>query len=130
MRSAMYHSPRRSKLHPATTAGLSLIVLLLLGNVVVSQWNTLRLIENQHRVVHTQEILATLESVLARVTEAETGERGFLITGDEDYLNSYQLAVDRTKETLARLSKLAAGDRQLQAHSDALKNRVEVRFDE
>src|SRR5260221_7858178 len=92
----------RPPLHKATTLGLTLIVLLLAGNVLVSLWNTELLIENEQRVVHTHKVLTTLEEVLARVTEAETGERGFLVTGDPDYLHSYQTAIDRTEETLQR----------------------------
>jgi CHASE3 domain sensor protein len=47
-------------------------VLLLVADVLVSQSNTRRLIENEQRVVHTQEALTTLEEVLSRVTGAET----------------------------------------------------------
>jgi len=123
-------STQRPSLRKATTVGLGLIVLLLLANVLVSHSNTQRLIANQARVVHTQAILATLEAVLARVTEAETGERGYLITGDEDYLRSYQSAIQRAEETLDRLSKLGAGDAQMQQRIHALKERVDARFEE
>ena len=126
----MLKSNRRPSLRKATMAGLGLIVLFLLFNVLVSQRNTQRLIENQSRVVRTQEVLTTLEAVLARVTEAETAERGFLITGDEDYLKSYQLAIDRTEKTLDRLSTLAGGDGPRHNRIAALKERVEARFDE
>src|SRR4051812_8725334 len=114
----------RPTLQMRTTLGLGLIVLLLLGNAAISDWNVRRLVENQGRVVQTQEALATLEAVLARVTEAETGERGFLITGDEGYLHSYEAAVKRTDETLKRLSQLAAADRERQARIQALRDRV------
>ena len=39
----------RPSFRRATTLGLGLIVLLLVGNVLVSQWNTRRLIENEQR---------------------------------------------------------------------------------
>ena len=114
----------------ATAVGLVLIVVLLIFNVVVSQWNTRRLIENGHKVAHTQRVLTTLEAVLARVTEAETSERGFLITDNSDYLKSYQTAIDRTGETLEVLKSLAADDREQEDQVRALQERVQARFDE
>ena len=113
-----------------TTLGLGLIVLILVANLLVSQWNTRRLIENEQRVVYTQSVLNTLEAVLARVTEAETDERGYLITGDHDYLESYQGAVDQTWETLKRLTSLTADDAAIQRYIEALKLRVHDRFEE
>ena len=120
----------RWPLRLATTIGLLLIVLLLVGNALVSEWNIHRMVENEHRVVHTQQVLTTLEEVLARVTEAETGERGYLITGDGDYLHSYHAAIDRTEETLERLTGLAVGDALQQDRITALRERVQLRFDE
>ena len=90
----------RQILPRATTVGLGLIVLLFVANVCVSEWNIRRLVDNEQRVIHTHEVLTALEEVLSRVTEAETGERGFLITGDIAYLDSYQGASRRTGETL------------------------------
>jgi two-component system, LuxR family, sensor kinase FixL len=113
-----------------TAIGLVLIVLLLILNMFVSRWNTRRLIENEHKVAHTQRVLTTLEEVLARVTEAETSERGYLITGNSDYLKPYQTALARSEETLTRLERLTANDRPQADRVRTLQERVRVRFDE
>jgi PAS domain S-box-containing protein len=120
----------RRLLPTATTLGLGLLVLVLLLNEVVSEWNIRRLVENERRVVHTQLVLTTLEEVLATVTEAETAERGFLITGDERYLKPYREAVSRTRETLQRLEALTADDPVQQGRIGPLRQRVAARFDE
>jgi two-component system, LuxR family, sensor kinase FixL len=120
----------RPSLRRATTIGLGLIVLLLVANVIVSQSNTRRLIENEQRVVHTQRVLTTLEEVLSRVTESETGERGYLITGDTGHLDSSELAMERTRETLSRLKKLAGADAPRQQQIASLQVRVNDRFAE
>jgi PAS domain S-box-containing protein len=117
-------------LRKATAVGLTLIVLLLVFNMLVSLWNTGRLIENGHKVAHTQRVLTTLEEVLAQVTEAETSERGFLITGDENYLIPYRKAIKRTGETLQRLKQLTADDQAQPGQVRALQARVSARFDE
>src|SRR6476661_1195429 len=96
----------------ATTMGLVLIALLVFVNAVISEWNIDRLVENEHRVVHTQLVLTTLETVLSSVTQAETAERGFLITDNADYLKTFEAAIVRTGETLERLTRLMADDPQ------------------
>src|SRR4051794_4358565 len=38
------------------------------------------------RVTHTLEVMEQLQSVLSLVKDAETGQRGFLLTGERQYL--------------------------------------------
>jgi two-component system sensor kinase FixL len=114
----------------ATVVGLGVIVLLLIVNMLVSQSNVHRLIENEHSVAHAQKVLTTLEEVLSRVTEAETGERGFLITNNTDYLQSYKTAVGRADETLDRLKTLTQKDPAQQSRIAILRQRMTARFDE
>lgn len=123
--------PRVRKFLPnPTTIGLALIVGLLLVNVLVSEWNINRLVENEHRVVHTQQVLTALEEVLSTVTEAETTERGFLITDDERYLTSYERAIDEINETLDRLTRLTRDEQRQQELIAALRVRVTARLEE
>ncbi len=122
--------PRLRKFIPnPTTVGLALIVVLLVVNGLVSEWNINRLVENEHRVADTQKMLTTLEEVLSTVTEAETAERGFLITDDQQYLRSYESAIVRIYETLDRLTRLTAETRQQELIA-ALRERVDVRLAE
>jgi PAS domain S-box-containing protein len=120
----------RALVPKATTIGLTLIVVLIVVNLGISHWNIEWLIEHENRVVHTQRVLTTLEEVLSRVTEAETSERGFLITGDETYLRPYEQAMSRAHEALDRLSSLTLANPQERAKVAALSERVQARFDE
>lgn len=113
-----------------TMIGLGLIVGLLAVNVVVSAWNIDRLLSNEHRVVRTQEELTALEEVLSAVTEAETAERGFLITDDPEYLASYEAAIVRINATLDRLTAFTREDPRQPALVTALRERVAARLEE
>ncbi len=66
--------------------GLGLISALLLVNAGIAYRNTRQLHNEGFWVAHTHEVLASLDDVLSTVKDAETGQRGFLITGKEDYL--------------------------------------------
>jgi CheY-like chemotaxis protein/CHASE3 domain sensor protein len=45
--------------------------------------------DSARRVTHTLEVLEQLQSLLSTLQDAETGQRGFVMTGDENYLEPY-----------------------------------------
>jgi len=80
---------------------------LLLGAIVFMTYrSTQRLIEaNQQGQASIQRLLE-LERTFANVGDAETGQRGYLITGDDAYLEPFHTAVEQIPEHRARLDSL------------------------
>lgn len=113
-----------------TTIGLGLIALLLVVNALVSEWNIGRLVDNENRVVHSQEVLTRFEEVLSTVTEAETAERGFLITDNKEYQESYESANVEIGEILQRLTTLTIDDTRQQKLIADLRGQVAARLEE
>jgi PAS domain S-box-containing protein len=66
----------------------SMVAMLLLGWLCYHA--TTNFIITQDWVAHTQEVISTLESGLAVLTDAETGQRGYLLTGDPSFLKDSQ----------------------------------------
>ena len=62
---------------------------LILG---LAYWDWRQFEMASERVRETERSLRQMESILSTMKDAETGERGFLITGDEQYLEPYALA--------------------------------------
>ena len=62
----------------------SVLVLAGIGWLALSTINTL--VATDRWVAHTQEVIATLESGLAILTDAETKQRGYLLTGSDHFL--------------------------------------------
>jgi CHASE3 domain sensor protein len=75
---------------------------------VVAYRTTDALIENAHRVTRTHEILEHLTRALSLVKDAETGQRGFVLTGDPAYLEPYENAVRDMDATMADLRSLTS----------------------
>ena len=73
-------------------AGLVILSLLIAVDAGVSFRNTRQLYTDAGLVAHTNEVLDALDDVLSTMKDAETGERGFLLTGDERYLEPYHEA--------------------------------------
>ena len=59
-------------------------------------------------VAHTYAVLADLNATEAKLVDAETGQRGFLITGDEQYLQPYRMAIGDIEARLRDLTTLTA----------------------
>jgi len=70
--------------------GVILLFLATIGGV--SYRNTSRLEDAGRQVTHTFETIQAIEGVFTRLKDAEIGQRGFLITGDEAYLQPYNTA--------------------------------------
>jgi len=101
--------------------GLGLILLLLVGSGTLNFWNTNRLNEDAASVVHTQEVLDLTNEVLRTLVDAETGERGFLISGKEEYLQPYEAATKRLDGLITTLQQKTSDNPTQQERIDELK---------
>src|SRR6266446_8003832 len=59
---------------------------------------------------HGHEVLRTLDETLARLVDAETGQRGYLLTGDEAYLEPYREAIKNLDQVMGQLKVLTAAN--------------------
>src|SRR5690348_4406382 len=83
--------------------GVGLVIILLVGNGVVAYRNTRQLAEDAGSVAHTQAVLELTGGVLRTLLDAEAGQRGFLITGKEEFLEPYRQARARLDQQLKTL---------------------------
>jgi methyl-accepting chemotaxis protein len=93
---------------------LALVVLVVLGGL--AYWSTSRLIENNRQVEHTHKVLNGLETLLSLLKDAETGQRGFLLTAREEYLQPYKEARAKLDQQVAAL-QAAVADNEWQSHA-------------
>src|SRR5262249_13623887 len=95
--------------------GLGMVVTLLVVNAAPPYRNTGRLRDDAASVTHTHEVLDTTSDLLLTLVDAETGERGFLVTGTDEFLEPYHAALDRLDGRLASLKRLTADNAEQQA---------------
>ena len=75
----------------AKIAGSFALALLVLGIIGVLAFTSLRkMIDANHWVVHTYQVIEKLEDVVKLLDDAETSQRGYVITGEPRYLEPYQ----------------------------------------
>lgn len=106
--------------------GLSALVLVLVA--VVSYRNAYLLIENDGWVAHSNQVRIELADLLSELKDAETGQRGYLLTGDDNYLEPYKTALASIQTTLGNLRKLTVDSpgqqRRLASLSQPIDNKL------
>lgn len=122
--------PRSSWRPRAATFGLLLVASVFAASVAISWRNNRRLADNDAQILRAQSTLTVLEEVLATVTEAEARERGFLITGDDSYLQGYHTACERVPKTFDRLADLIGDDSNWRDTLASLREDVDARIEE
>jgi PAS domain S-box-containing protein len=88
--------------------GFTLLVLLLIGNAIVTSQRLHVQVGNHVWVIHSREVLAELERTESLLLDAETGQRGYLLTGEPKYLAPYNSAITQIDGHILALSQLTA----------------------
>jgi CHASE3 domain sensor protein len=106
--------------------GLSVLVLCVIG--VTSYLGAQRLIDAHRWVNRTHEVLEKLDQVLSLMTDAETGQRGYVITGDDAYLVPYETASATLLKNIDELRDLVQEDAAQKAQVDAVETNVKTKL--
>jgi PAS domain S-box-containing protein len=96
-----------SALHKISAAIATAVLVLLVGLVAISAVEAGR--RASARALATHEMRKQLDAVLLHLQDAETGQRGFLITGNPTYLAPYDAATDKLEAEVAQLRR-SGGD--------------------
>ena len=92
----------------AKIASASALALLLIAiNGIVSYRNATGFIASSAQAARSMEVLRKLESVLSNFKDAETGQRGFVITGADRYLEPFRSGISGVEQELKDLRNLA-----------------------
>src|SRR6185437_7595321 len=86
--------------------GFAASVLALFGMGCLSYWTSANSVTAQEWVMHTYRVIATLEQGRAFLTDDETAQRGYLLTGDDKFLKDSENAQSQLTNWLANLQKL------------------------
>src|SRR3954469_10758427 len=116
-------------LETKTRIGAILLLAVLVINGLVSYRATRTLIKDQDAVLHTHRVLAELEAILSTLKDAETGERGFIITGAPEYLEPYRAALLEIDGRIRELKRLIAIEPEQQARIPLLEQKVAARLE-
>jgi methyl-accepting chemotaxis protein len=108
--------------------GLALSVVGAVG--IVAYRGTNELVDSADWVAHTHKVKETLAEVLSALKDGETGQRGFLLTGEERYLEPYSNAVKVLDGYIQDLRQLTADNQNQQKRLTTLQSLVSTKLTE
>jgi PAS domain S-box-containing protein len=109
--------------------GIGLIVALLVVTPVLNYYNTQRLKEDAGQVIHTLEVIELTSDLMLALVDAETGQRGFLLTGKDEFLEPYDAALSRLNGLLAALKNKTQDNQSQQDRIKELEGLIAARVD-
>ena len=109
-------------------AGTILSVVILLISSVASWFSINQLLESQQQVAHTNEIILGLENVISRLKDAETGQRGYLLTGETQFLEPYEGAKEDIWAAYDRISLLTSDNPEQQKDLAQVSDLINERY--
>ncbi|MCU0537640.1 MAG: CHASE3 domain-containing protein [Hydrococcus sp. Prado102] len=96
------------------TGIFAIAVVIIAGIGSLSYLSLLRFKENARLVIHTREVMETSEVLLSLLKDAETGQRGYLLTGKRAYLEPYYAATGTAIERQIKLLRQLTADNPTQ----------------
>ena len=112
---------------PILLAGLISCALLLAAALFALMWQA---DTAKQWVVHTAQAQFLTEQLLGTLRDAETGQRGFLLTNDHSYLGPYDKARAEGPDRLLHLRKLTADNTDQQARLNRIETLMGQKFTE
>ena len=81
-------------------------------------------------LLHTDDVITQVLQLKSRALDMETGMRGYLLTGREAYLATYELGEDQFLATLENLRKTVSGEPQMEKQLEAISHTITTWEDE
>ena len=110
--------------------GLLVLFMVLITDAAITYRNGVRLVEHSRSAAQALNASRLVVELQGRLVDAETSQRGFLITGNADYLEAYNDALTSLTPTFMELYQDTPHDPSWERRLDALQALVFLKFRE
>ncbi|CAN7321605.1 CHASE3 domain-containing protein [Acidovorax sp. LjRoot117] len=129
LRSRRFKAPPRRVMVWSVFSALPMTMVVLLGTYLSYHFHE-QLVQSRSQVDYTHRVLGEVNQLFILLQDAETGQRGFVITGDDSYLDPYRQAVGATGPAFERLRALLVGSAIQNSQMDRLESLIDSKLDE
>lgn len=98
---------------------LALVALIVIG--ATSYLSINRFLQTAHLVDHTYQVINRIDRLLTELINVETGQRGYIITHDDSFLEPYAAGVAAVPAEVAAIRQLTADNKPQQDLLDKLE---------
>lgn len=103
------------------SCSLVAVFAILVAIGALSYNSTQRFLNNDRWVTHTYQVTVRLDKIISDLKDAETGQRGYLLTGDTQYLQPYQSGRSAVQEDIKEARILTEDNPVQQRNLDTLQ---------
>ena len=109
---------------------LALIAVFFVISGTISYLNITTLSRDAEAVTHTHEVLLGLNQILSSMKDAETGQRGYVLTGQDSYLQPYTEARTSLELEMQKVEQETADNPDQQRRIPTLKSHIAAKLAE
>ena len=113
-----------------TNIGLAAVLAFFLISGAIAYLNVQVLRENQQKILHSHTVLVALDKLISTMQDAETGQRGYLLTGNDKYLAPYNEAVAAVGSRLDTVASLTGDNAAQQRNIVQLRRHLDAKLGE
>lgn len=108
--------------------GLGLSLGALVISSTASYISIKKLLDSENWVEHTTKVIQGLDNVVSRIKDAETGQRGYLLTGDVVFLEPYTGSKDDVMAYFDQVRLLTTDNAAQQKDFPALEKLIQKKY--
>jgi PAS domain S-box-containing protein len=107
--------------------GISILILLVVG---LFSYATIRnLLSSNYAVGHSNQVIRKLEATISIMKDAETGQRGYLLTNQAKFLEPYHGSYQKAMDLVGQVKALTTDNPEQQRNIHTIKNILITRLD-
>ena len=113
-----------------TTFGFLFTLLILMAIAISSYQSSLAVSAATEARSDAAKTLSLIDAVLSVAKDAETGQRGYLLTGNDNYLKPYSEAISLAGSSLLNLGQSIGSDHEQRERLNSLESLIHDKFSE
>ena len=120
----------RSGREARSAVGLAIVIVFFLASGTVAWVNTNILRDDNARIEHSHAVMTSIDALFSAMQDAETGQRGYLLTGRQSYLDPYTQALAAVDSRLEEVDALTRDNPVQQARIAPLRREIAAKLAE
>jgi signal transduction histidine kinase/CheY-like chemotaxis protein/CHASE3 domain sensor protein len=113
-----------------TSFALFGVIVFFVASGIIAYQNIEKIKDDNQLVVRSQETITAIDGVLSSTQDAETGQRGFLLTGNDRYLEPYRAALAAIPSRIDTITSFTTDNNRQQARIKTLDGVLEDKLAE
>jgi signal transduction histidine kinase/CHASE3 domain sensor protein/CheY-like chemotaxis protein len=109
-------------------SAFTIMLIVILAAITISYKNSNKIIDSTDMIIHNHTILRDLANIETDLINLETGQRGFVITGETKYLQPYTKSLKIVQDNIDNLRKLTINNKSQTKRIDLINELVDLKL--